>query len=155
MSNPPSLLAPYTLRFDEPLATRIELTGGKGANLSLLTQRGFPVPRGFIVTTTVYRDFVTGAAEWLKDVNGMPFQDPAALRAASAELQARLLCLPLPEWPADEIEEQLAYFPPGTAFAVRSSSTLEDLAGAAFAGQHETFLNVVDVEQVLDRVRAC
>lgn len=145
----------HTLRFDEPLATRLELSGGKGANLSLLTQRGFPVPRGFIVSAPVYREFITGADGFLRRVAALPFHDAAALRVASAALQAELSRLPLPQSVVDEIEDQLGQFPEGTAFSVRSSSTMEDLAGAAFAGQHETFLNVVSVAEVLDRVRGC
>jgi len=145
----------YTLRFDEPLATRLELAGGKGANLALLTQRGFPVPRGFVVTASVYREFSAGAEDWSRRVAELPFADATALRAASAVLQAELARLPLPSRAADEIREQLGRFPEGTAFSVRSSSTMEDLAGAAFAGQHETFLNVVGVADVLDRVRGC
>ena len=145
----------HTLRFDEALATRLELSGGKGANLALLTQRGFPVPRGFVVTAPVYREFITGADGFLRRVAALPFQDAAALRTASEELQAELSRLPLPQSAAAEIEEQLGKFPEGTAFSVRSSSTMEDLAGAAFAGQHETFLNVLSAADVLNRVRGC
>jgi len=145
----------HTLRFDEPLATQLDLTGGKGANLALLTQRDFPVPRGFVVTAPVYRAFIAGAGERLRSVSALPFHDPAALRAASVMLRADLLQLPLPQCAADEIAERLGQFPEGTAFSVRSSSTMEDLAGAAFAGQHDTFLNVAGVSDVLDRVRAC
>jgi len=145
----------HTLRFDESLATRLELSGGKGANLSLLTQRGFPVPPGFIITAPVYREFITGAGGWLRRVAALPFHDAAALRAESEVLQADLLRLPLPPAAAAEIKQQLGRFPEGTAFSVRSSSTMEDLASAAFAGQHETFLNVVGLPDVLDRVRGC
>src|ERR1035437_9628086 len=145
----------HTLRFDESLATRLELSGGKGANLSLLTQRGFPVPPGFIITAPVYREFITGAGGWLRRVAALPFHDATALRAESEVLQADLLRLPLPPAAAAEIKQQLGRFPEGTAFSVRSSSTMEDLASAAFAGQHETFLNVVGLPEVLDRVRGC
>ncbi|HEV7401892.1 MAG TPA: PEP/pyruvate-binding domain-containing protein [Chthoniobacteraceae bacterium] len=145
----------HTFRFDDPLAPLLELSGGKGANLSLLTQRGFPVPRGFIVSAPVYRDFITGADEFLRRVAALPFQDATALRAESEVLQAEISRLPLPPSAAEEIEEQLGQFPEGTAFSVRSSSTMEDLAGAAFAGQHETFLNAVGVADVLARVRGC
>ena len=144
-----------TLRFDEPIASQLELSGGKGANLSILTQRGFPVPPGFIVTAPVYREFITGAEQWLRRIAALPFHDAAALRAAGDAMQADLRHLPLPHQAADEIVEQLGRFPENTAFSVRSSSTMEDLAGAAFAGQHETFLNVVGVADVLDRVRGC
>jgi pyruvate,water dikinase len=96
-----------------------------------------------------------GAGGWLRRVAALPFHDAAALRAASEVLQAELSRLPLPQPAADEIKEQLGRFPEGTAFSVRSSSTMEDLASAAFAGQHETFLNVAGAPNVLDRVRGC
>ncbi len=145
----------HTLRFDESPATRIEWSGGKGSNLSLLTQRGFPVPPGFVVLATVYRKFIAGADGLADALAALPFHDAAGLRDASQRLQKGLLCLPLPGDATDEIREQLRRFPPGMAFSVRSSSTMEDLAGAAFAGQHETWLNVVGADAVLDRVRAC
>ena len=153
--NYPTSTQPCVLSFDDPLAQRIELAGGKGANLSVLTQRGFPVPRGLIVTTAVYYHFAQVAAEWLSHVNDLPFDDAVALRAASTELQARLSQIPVPMAEANEIRELLGSFPKKTAFSVRSSSTMEDLAGAAFAGQHETFLNVIGVDLVLNRIRDC
>jgi pyruvate,water dikinase len=143
------------LSFDEPTATQPGLTGGKGANLSILTQRHFPVPRGFVITVPVYHESIRGAADLSARVAALPFEDAGALREAGAALQAMLSQLPLPPEAAAEIREQLGNFPRGTAFSVRSSSTMEDLASAAFAGQHETFLNVVGVEEVLDRVRGC
>jgi pyruvate,water dikinase len=145
----------HTLRFDEPLATRLDFSGGKGANLALLTQRGFAVPPGFIVSAPVYREFVAADAGWWQAVLALPFGDAAALRVACEDLQRHLLHLPLPADATAEILAQLGRFPSGTAFSVRSSSTLEDLANAAFAGQHETYLNVIGAANVLDRVRAC
>ena len=149
------LTMPHTLRFADPLAVQLEFSGGKGANLSLLTQRGFPVPPGFIVSATVYRKFIAGADEFLRRVAGLPVDDAAAMRTASETLQEEMARLPLPPSAVEEIEQQLAQFPEETAFSVRSSSTMEDLAGAAFAGQHETFLNVVGVRDVLECVRGC
>ena len=146
---------PPTLSFDHPLATQLELSGGKGANLAILTQRGFPVPPGFVVTAAVYGEFIAAADDWLRRVAALPFHDASALRAASDVLQADLMRLPLPNHAAAAIEQHLAGFPQGTAFSVRSSSTMEDLAGAAFAGQHETFLNIIGVADVLEKVRGC
>jgi len=145
----------YTLCFDELPATQLETSGGKGANLSILTQRGFQVPRGFIVTAAVYQEFVLQSGELLDHLDELSFHDPAVLRAECEVLQSELLRLPLPPQFHHEITAQLGKFPENTAFSVRSSSTMEDLAGAAFAGQHETFLNVVGLPDVLDRVRAC
>ncbi len=144
-----------TVRFEDPSATKIELSGGKGANLSLLTQRGFPVPPGFVVVASVYEKFVAQAGSLLAGVRGLSFDDPALLRVESEVLQEELMLLPLPSGAMAEIGNRLLEFPVGTAFSVRSSSTMEDLAGAAFAGQHETFLNVIGTADVLDRVRAC
>lgn len=113
------------LRLDDPAARNAQDTGGKGASLARLTQAGFPVPDGFVVTTGAFR---LCAAQPDQKV-------PAELRVA--------------------IDSALVPFPEDTAFAVRSSSTFEDLAGAAFAGQHDTFLNVRGLEAVMTRVRDC
>ena len=139
----------HTLRFEESLAMQLELSGGKGANLSILTQRGFPVPRGFIVTAPVYREFIAGARDLLSRVAALPFHDASAMRAACIALQSELSMLPLPASVSMEIEDQLREFPDGTAFSVRSSSTMEDLASAAFAGQHETYLNITGAQAAM------
>ena len=145
----------HTLSFHSRDATRPELSGGKGANLSILTQGGFPVPRGFIVNAGVYRDFIGGVTGMIQRIESLPFHNATALQAAGTALQAELSLLALPADAAAEIREQLKQFPGGTAFSVRSSSTMEDLASAAFAGQHETFLNVTGGDNVIDRVRGC
>jgi pyruvate,water dikinase len=145
----------YTLIFQEPLACRIELSGGKGANLAILTQRGFPVPPGFIVTAQVYRDFISGDTQFLRHVNELPFHDAELLRAESKKLREALSWIPLPTTAIEEIPKQISRFPEGQAFSVRSSSTMEDLASAAFAGQHETYLNCCGPEQILEKIKAC
>lgn len=145
----------YTFTFNEPLAARLELSGGKGSNLSILTQRGFPVPPGFIVTAQVYREFIGGNSEILRHVNELPFGDAGLLRAESERLRQALEKLTLPSAAVDEVRMQLSHFPARHAFSVRSSSTMEDLAGAAFAGQHETYLNCSGTEQILEKIKAC
>ena len=62
----------HTLRFEEPAAIQLELSGGKGANLSIMTQRGFPVPRGFIVNAAVYREFMAGANGLAQRIAALP-----------------------------------------------------------------------------------
>jgi phosphohistidine swiveling domain-containing protein/ATP-dependent protease HslVU (ClpYQ) peptidase subunit len=143
------------LRFTDSAATAAGHTGGKGANLALLTQRGFPVPPGFVVTAQAYRDFIAPGGAVLARVATLPFDDPARLRAESATLRAELAALPLPAALVAETRARLTDFPRDTAFSVRSSSTMEDLAGAAFAGQHDTFLNVAGADAVLEKVKAC
>jgi len=145
----------YTLRFDDPGADRIDFSGGKGANLAILTQAGFPVPGGFTVAGQGYLDFVA-QADWLAPaVRRLPFGDAEALRTAAAALRERLLAVPLPEAIEREVRERYAALGADVAVSVRSSSTMEDLASAAFAGQHETYLNVVGADAVVDGVRRC
>lgn len=145
----------WTLPFSAPAATETEIVGGKGANLSILTQRGFPVPSGFVVTAEAYRAYARAAGDLLDRVEGFSFDDPTALVAEAAELREALRQIDLPAEVAETIRAQLAGFPAGAAFSVRSSSTFEDLASAAFAGQHDTFLNVIGADEILHRVRDC
>ena len=145
----------FALAFTDPLACQGELAGGKGANLALLTQKGFPVPPGFIVTAGAYRKFVGRAGPLLDRVGTFHVDDPALLRQEAGGLRRELESLPLPPELEQAIRQQLANFPADTAFSVRSSSTFEDLAAAAFAGQHDTYLGISGVDSILDRVRAC
>ena len=64
-------------------------------------------------------------------------------------------CLPLPDAISSEVRTLVDEYPDGTTFAVRSSSTLEDMADAAFAGQHDTFLNCRGADAVLKAIRSC
>jgi pyruvate,water dikinase len=145
----------WILAFNEPLATRPEYTGGKGANLALLTSGGFPVPGGVVVIAAAYREWLDAAPWWQEAVRSLPEGDPSALAIAAAELRGRLASVPLPEGVAADLRAAVRGFPAGTRFAVRSSSTMEDLAEAAFAGQHDTYLNCCGAKRVLAAVRDC
>jgi len=145
----------YLLTFEDALATAVEQAGGKGANLSLLTQRGFPVPPGFVVTAGAYRDFIRAGSGALEGVAEIQCDDASQLRIESDRLRARLQELPLPPLLAEEVREMLGQHPDGQAFSVRSSSTMEDLASAAFAGLHDTFLNCSGADAILAGIKAC
>ncbi|EEF62253.1 PEP/pyruvate-binding domain-containing protein [Pedosphaera parvula] len=145
----------YTLTIDDSLAAKPEFAGGKGSNLAILTQRGFPVPPCFVVSTQAYKDFISSQGDLMQRVNGFSFTIPARLRTESEELRCDLAKIPLPQQLVSEVHAQLAKFPVAQSFSVRSSSTLEDLAGAAFAGQHETFLNCSTPELILEKIKAC
>ncbi|CAM06482.1 pyruvate,water dikinase [Saccharopolyspora erythraea NRRL 2338] len=110
--------------------------GGKGANLAALVRAGFPVPSGFVVTTDAY------AA-----VAGEPGPDTRAFRAA---LESAVV----PEPVRAAIVAAYADLGGGPV-AVRSSATAEDLPGAAFAGQQDTYLDVIGADAVVDAVRRC
>ena len=144
-----------TLGFTEEACTTLELAGGKGANLARMTQKGFPVPPGFVVTAQAYRVFLHGDETLAQEIAGFAFEDPARLRAQSEALRARLIQRELPADLVQEVRHRLQSFDGKQAFSVRSSSTMEDLAGAAFAGQHDTYLNCVGEEEILGRIRDC
>ena len=149
----------YVAFFDQPEAGAGATVGGKGANLIALTAAGFPVPPGFVVTADAYRAFLEQAG-WLEgELASLDYAHPDRLHPQCAELRRRLVELPLPAAVEGAIRVALERDPlssgAATAFAVRSSSTFEDLAQAAFAGQHDTYLNVRGAPAILDRVRAC
>ncbi len=112
----------------------LAVAGGKGANLGELLRAGFPVPEGFVVTTAAYDRFVTHnrlaeTVAWVLSTG-----DGAAIRRAfeSAPILSEV---------AQAVEAAYARLGEGPV-AVRSSASAEDLPETAFAGQHETFLNV-------------
>lgn len=143
------------LDFADPALADVAVGGGKGASLARLTQRGFPVPPGVVVTPEAYRVFAAPAAGEVAALAGLGAGDLAAIRAASERLLATLAALRIPSPLERAVREWHAASGGGHAFAVRSSGTMEDLAGAAFAGQHDTFLNCVGADEILARVRDC
>jgi rifampicin phosphotransferase len=144
-----------TLKFTDPEACHAQFSGGKGANLALLIQRGFPVPVGFIVTAAAYREFIRNAETLRSRVAKFNYSAAATLQEQATQLRSEIESLPLPVALEDAIRAQLTIFPENQAFSVRSSSTFEDLASAAFAGQHDTYLNIHGTDAILERIRAC
>jgi rifampicin phosphotransferase len=123
----------YVVRFAELGRGDIAVAGGKGANLGELTRAGLPVPPGFVLTTAAYRAFTEGVEAGDRSV---------------------FTSRPIPQEMAREITE--AWTALGEVpVAVRSSATAEDLEGASFAGQQDTYLNVRGAAALLDAVREC
>ena len=145
----------YVLRWSDPAAIQVAESGGKGANLARLTQAGFAVPPGFVIRARAYREFTAGCASLAARIAAISTNDAGALQVKSRELREELGALALPAALQEEVRKALEAYPVGQAFSVRSSSTLEDLALAAFAGQHETFLNCAGAERILRSVKAC
>ncbi|MDX1437310.1 MAG: PEP/pyruvate-binding domain-containing protein, partial [Anaerolineales bacterium] len=150
----------YTIPLSELDKTNIRSAGGKGANLGELTAAGFPVPPGFVLTTAAYDAFVEAnkAREKILEIAGQaPPYDPESGIAASEAIGALFQDGEIPE----EVEDELVSAYNGLAeggsepVAVRSSATAEDLPQASFAGQQETFLNVLGQEALMAAVRKC
>jgi rifampicin phosphotransferase len=123
----------------------LALAGGKGANLGELARAGFPVPDGFIVTTEAYATVAQTLDH--RGAQRLGVQDGAAIRAAFEAVT-------LPEPLCRAVADAYAALGGGPV-AVRSSATAEDLPGAAFAGQQDTYLNVVGEAAVIDAVHRC
>lgn len=118
--------------------------GGKAAGLGELVRAGIPVPDGFVIGADTYRQAV-GAL----DVDALlESGGPASVRAA-------VEACPVPDDVRRSVADRLQEWGAGTALAVRSSATAEDLPDASFAGQQETYLGIVGVEAVIDAVRRC
>jgi phosphoenolpyruvate synthase/pyruvate phosphate dikinase len=150
-------VAKWILPLAAPTLTLAE-AGGKGANLGVMIRAGLPVPGGFVVTTDGYRAFVAVNAlaplierQWQKITSG----DAAAFEAASSAIRAAFTQAAfLPNLAAD-ILITYAGLGDNAPVAVRSSATAEDLPAASFAGQQETYLNVIGGEALLDAVKRC
>ncbi len=156
---------PLILPLDSPDAT-LAACGGKGVNLAKLARAGLPVPPGFVVTTDAYRQFVAAhdlQPFILATLAATDSDDPAALETASAAIRARFALAPIPTELAAAIVDAARVLTtdhrlPITAHlpqAVRSSATAEDLPDMSFAGQQDTFLNVVGDDALLEAVVAC
>ncbi|MCB9703286.1 MAG: phosphoenolpyruvate synthase [Myxococcales bacterium] len=132
------------------------IAGGKAANLGALIRVGAPVPAGFCVGTSAYRAAIGGALDdLLRAIDALPASSLADLESLADEARRRIAALPVP--PAIVAAVARAYRELGddAAVAVRSSATAEDLEGAAFAGQQDTYLNVVGEAALVDAIRNC
>ncbi|MFI8003466.1 rifamycin-inactivating phosphotransferase [Streptomyces sp. NPDC086010] len=149
----------YVVDLREADATRLSAVGGKAAHLGELSSiDGIRVPAGFCVTTYAFRQVMAQAStidDRLDELSRVDPEDGEAIRLLSAEIRRIVEGTPVPGEIAAAITGALAPFGEGTAYAVRSSATAEDLPTASFAGQQDTYLNVVGRSAVLQHVSRC
>ncbi|SER84847.1 phosphoenolpyruvate synthase [Giesbergeria anulus] len=156
--SPTALVVP----FENLRMTDVESVGGKNASLGeMISQlpQGVRVPTGFATTAHAFREFL--AFEGLADkisakLAALDVEDVRALAAAGAEIRGWVENHPFPADLEAAVRAEFAQLSAGNpqaSFAVRSSATAEDLPDASFAGQQETFLNVVGVEDVLHKMK--
>jgi phosphohistidine swiveling domain-containing protein len=132
----------------------INTVGGKALHLGIMISAGLPVPGGFCVTTDAYRAVVQGRLDDLMDKLAAA-TDPRAVAAAAQEARRRVLALEAPAELRTAIRDHYNALGDDVPVAVRSSATAEDLAHASFAGQQDTYLNVVGAAALIDAVRRC
>ncbi|TWP49625.1 phosphoenolpyruvate synthase [Lentzea tibetensis] len=149
----------YVLGLQEIDQTQVAVVGGKGAHLGELSRiDGVRVPAGFCVTTDAFRRIVEDAPsidDRLDRLSRLNPDDREAIRTGSAEIRRILEGIVVPDDVAAAITGALAGLGERAACAVRSSATAEDLPTASFAGQQDTYLNVVGPAAVLQHVSRC
>ena len=163
----------YVASFENLRMTDVESVGGTNASLgemiSQLAGAGVRVPGGFATTADAFRDFLDyridggeGGASSLGDriatrLVGLDIDDVRSLAAAGAEIRQWIVATPfqprLEQEIRDYYERLVADSEVEMSFAVRSSATAEDLPDASFAGQQESFLNVVGIDNVLEAMK--
>ncbi len=147
---------PIILPLDSEQAS-LALAGGKGANLARLKRAGFPVPPGFLITTQAYRTFIqeNQIEEWILGTAPATHpDDPDELEEAAKRIRDRFSSGLLPAGLEGAIRE--AYVALGSPpVAVRSSATAEDLPEMSFAGQQDTYLNIIGPEKLIAAVTNC
>ena len=157
-------MEPLVIPFEKLRMTDVEQVGGKNSSLgemiSQLAGSGVRVPGGFATTALAYRDFL--AQSGLDDrinaaLDALDVDDVNALAACGAQIRRWIMETPFPTVLTVAITEQYQRLVAGSAadmsFAVRSSATAEDLPDASFAGQQETFLNIVGLDNILHAIK--
>ncbi len=139
--------------------TSLLVAGGKAANLGELIKAGFPVPAGFCVTTAAYalHSDHAGLEPILEELAAHTQPDPTRKLALAGAAREALLQAPLPPEviQAVTVAYHTLFGGEPVPVAVRSSATAEDLPAASFAGQQDTFLNIIGIESMLEAVRRC
>ena len=154
----------YVVPFEQLRMTDVEIVGGKNASLgemiSQLAEAGVRVPTGFATTALAFRDFLhhNNLTERIaKRLETLDVDDVKALAEAGKEIRQWIVDAPMqPRLEADiraGFDTLQNSSPEELSFAVRSSATAEDLPDASFAGQQESYLNVVGIDEVLDRMK--
>jgi len=151
--------------FENLRRTDIPLVGGKNANLGEMISAGIPVPPGFAVTAYAYRKFIeeTGIAEKIYQIIRETVReqnDPKQYEEASKRIRALIESTSMPKEIENAVREAYRELcrklnAERVPVAVRSSATAEDLPDASFAGQQETYLNVVGEDEVIEKTVKC
>jgi pyruvate,water dikinase len=149
----------YVLDLGEIDRTQRALAGGKGAHLGELSRiEGVRVPPAMCITTDAFRRIMAAAPaidDRLDRLSSLHTDEHAAIRVVSAEIRRTVEAIAVPEDLAAPIEHALARLGSRAAYAVRSSATAEDLPTASFAGQQDTYLNIVGASAVLRHISRC
>jgi phosphoenolpyruvate synthase/pyruvate phosphate dikinase len=149
----------YVLDLEAIDRSMLMIVGGKGANLGELSRiKGIQVPDGFCVTTEAYKKIIENNGELknlLDELTHLKVDERESISRISVKIRTVIENTPITEDIAEEITNHLAKFDEKESFAVRSSATAEDLPTASFAGQQDTYLNVIEKDAILQHISKC
>jgi pyruvate,water dikinase len=149
----------YVLGFQDIDKTRIMVVGGKGANLGEISRvEGIRVPDGFCISTEVFKRIIgetPSINELLDQLSLRKVEDRNTISELSGEIRSVIAGIAIPEDIHEELAHHLYRFGEENAYAVRSSATAEDLPTASFAGQLDTYLNILGKDLILKHVSKC
>ena len=152
-------MSSYVLGFQDIDKTKLIVVGGKGANLAELSKiEGIRVPGGFCISTEAFKRTIgetSSINEFLDQLSLLKVEDRDKIRELSGEIRRVIEGLAIPQEIREEITHFLSKLGEKSAYAVRSSSTAEDLPTASFAGQQDTYLNILGKEAILTHVSKC
>lgn len=147
------------LNFHEIEKTQQSLLGGKGLNLGQLSKiAGVQVPEGFCVTTVAYQKAMQGNEAYgalLSELAMLKVDSQDQISQISQSIRQLIMEITLPSDVEQAIAHYLSQYDKGQAFAIRSSATAEDLPYASFAGQQDTYLNIIGRNTIMNHIRKC
>ncbi len=150
-------MSSFVLDFQEIEKTQLFLVGGKGLNLGELSNiQGIQVPEGFCVTTVGYEQAIgkNGAFQTLlNQLTMLKIEERDRIGEISKQIREVIMAVEIPVDVVESVAHYLSHFGDEHAYAVRSSATAEDLPYASFAGQQDTYLNIIGKENILQHIK--
>ena len=151
-------MSSFVLGFQDIDKTKLMVVGGKGANLGELCKiEGIRVPDGFCISTEAFKRIIgeTSINELLDQLSLLKVEDRDRIAELSGEIRRVIEGIAIPQDINEEITRLLSRLDEKNAYAVRSSATAEDLPTASFAGQQDTYLNIIGKEAILKHISKC
>jgi rifampicin phosphotransferase len=152
-------MSSFVLDFQEMDNTQLSLVGGKGLNLGELSKiEGIQVPEGFCVTTSGYQKAFAQNETYLALLDRLTMlsvEDRDQIADISRKIRKIIMETDIPSEVVNTVTHYLSSFGEEHAYAVRSSATAEDLPHASFAGQQDSYLNIIGIEAIMQHISRC
>ncbi|MBD2165426.1 phosphoenolpyruvate synthase [Calothrix membranacea FACHB-236] len=152
-------MSSFVLCFQDINQTKLSFVGGKGANLGELSKiEGIHVPDGFCISAAAFKRIIgetSSIKELLEQLSLLKVEEWHKIGELSSEIRSFIEGITIPEDINEEITSLLSTLGEKNAYAVRSSATAEDLPTASFAGQQDTYLNIIGKEAILKHISKC